>query len=536
MLLRPGELALDELRAIHAGGQPLLMDPAALPGIQASAAGVQAAAAGDAAVYGVNTGFGKLASTRIGAADLARLQLNLIRSHSVGVGEPLPAPVLRLMLATKAASLARGYSGVRPVVIDTLLAVHNAGLVPHVPSQGSVGASGDLAPLAHMTLALLGEGDFMVEGARRPAAAVLAAHGIAPLVLSAKEGLALINGTQTSTALALHALFSFEPVLQAALVVGALTVDAARGSDGPFDARIHALRGQPGQIDVAAVYRQLLAGSEIRASHKAMRSQADAARQPPQAGVQPWQSQMLDGDDRVQDPYCLRCQPQVVGACLDQLRHAAQVLLREANAVTDNPLVFPEDGQMLSGGNFHAEPVALVADTMACAIAEVGAIAERRIAMLIDANVSRLPPFLTAHAGLNSGFMIAHVTAAALASENKSLAHPASVDSLPTSANQEDHVSMATFAARRLLPMIDNVAHILAIEWLAAAQGIEFLRPLRSSAALEAAHALLRQACRPMPQDHYLAPDIAAAHALVRGGRLAVCLPVAGSPGWPGLW
>jgi histidine ammonia-lyase len=549
MLLRPGELTLAELRAIHGGVdggvQPLLMDPAALPAVQASAAVVQAAAAGDAAVYGVNTGFGKLASTRIGPADLAQLQLNLIRSHSVGVGEPLPAPVLRLMLATKAASLARGYSGVRPVVIDTLLAVHNAGLVPHVPSQGSVGASGDLAPLSHMTLALLGEGEFMVDGQRRPAGAVLAEHGIAPLVLSAKEGLALINGTQTSTALALHALFSVEPVLQAALVVGALTVDAARGSDGPFDARIHALRGQAGQIDVAAVYRQLLAGSEIRASH-------------------------AQGDDRVQDPYCLRCQPQVVGACLDQLRHAAQVLLREANAVTDNPLVFPEagggpgpgrpqpgaapgllggpvpdsgrseqggpGGSLLSGGNFHAEPVALVADAMACAIAEVGAIAERRIAMLIDAHVSRLPPFLTANAGLNSGFMIAHVTAAALASENKSLAHPASVDSLPTSANQEDHVSMATFAARRLLPMIDNVAHILAIEWLAAAQGIEFLRPLRSSAALEAAHALLRQACRPMLQDHYLAPDIEAAHVLVRGGRLAVCLPAAGSLGWPGLW
>jgi histidine ammonia-lyase len=515
MLLRPGQLTLDELRAIHGGveggTQPLLMDPAALPAIQASAAVVQAAAAGDAAVYGVNTGFGKLASTRIGAADLARLQLNLIRSHSVGVGEPLPPAVLRLMLATKAASLARGYSGVRPVVIDTLLAVHNAGLVPCVPSQGSVGASGDLAPLSHMTLALLGEGEFVVHGQRRPAAAVLAEHGIAPLVLSAKEGLALINGTQTSTALALHALFSFEPVLQAALVVGALTVDAARGSDGPFDARIHALRGQPGQIDVAAVYRQLLAGSEIRASH-------------------------AEGDDRVQDPYCLRCQPQVVGACVDQLRHAAQVLLREANAVTDNPLVFPEDGMMLSGGNFHAEPVALAADSMACAIAEVGAIAERRIAMLIDANVSRLPPFLTANAGLNSGFMIAHVTAAALASENKSLAHPASVDSLPTSANQEDHVSMATFAARRLLPMIDNVAHILAIEWLAAAQGIEFLRPLRSSEALEAAHALLRQACPPMLEDHYLAPDIEAANALLRSGRLGDGLPAAGEGGWPGLW
>ncbi len=515
MLLRPGLLTLDELQAIHGGAevavrpQPLLMDPAALPGILASAAVVRRAAEGDAPVYGVNTGFGKLASTRISEADLATLQLNLIRSHAVGVGEPLAAPVLRLMLAMKAASLARGHSGVRPIVIDTLLAVHNAGLVPFVPSQGSVGASGDLAPLAHMTLALMGEGEFVLDGRRVPAAAPLEHHGIAPLVLSAKEGLALINGTQTSTALALHALFAFEPVLEAALVVGALTVDAARGSDGPFDPRIHALRGQPGQIDVAQVYRELLRGSAIRASH-------------------------TEGDDRVQDPYCLRCQPQVVGACLDQLRHAARVLLIEANAVTDNPLVFAEDGAMVSGGNFHAEPVALAADAMACAIAEVGAIAERRIAMLIDASVSRLPPFLTPNAGLNSGFMIAHVTAAALASENKSLAHPASVDSLPTSANQEDHVSMATYAARRLQPMIANVAHILGIEWLAAAQGIDFLRPLTSSPPLEAAHALLRAQCPVMMQDRYIAPDIEAAAHLVRCGGLGPVLQ--GLQGLPGLW
>ncbi|MDP1902281.1 MAG: histidine ammonia-lyase [Rubrivivax sp.] len=509
MLLRPGLLTLEELQAIHAGGQPLVMDPNALPAILASAAVVRQAAEGVAPVYGVNTGFGKLASTRISESDLATLQLNLIRSHSVGVGALLEPAVLRLMLALKAASLARGYSGVRPVVIATLLAVHNAGLVPYVPSQGSVGASGDLAPLAHMTLALLGEGEFVVDGRRLPAAAVLRDKGIAPLQLQAKEGLALINGTQTSAALALHALFAFEPVLEAALVVGALTVDAARGSDGPFDPRIHALRGQPGQIDVAQYYRQLLAGSAIRKSH-------------------------LDGDDRVQDPYCLRCQPQVVGACLDQLRHAALVLLREANAVTDNPLVFAEDGAMVSGGNFHAEPVALACDAMACAIAEVGAIAERRIAMLIDSSVSRLPPFLTANAGLNSGFMIAHVTAASLASENKSMAHPASVDSLPTSANQEDHVSMATFAARRLQPMIANVAHILGIELLAAAQGVDFLRPLRSSAALEQVHALLRAQCPPMMQDRYLAPDIGAAAALVRDGSLARILRML--PELPRLW
>jgi histidine ammonia-lyase len=356
---------------------------------------------------------------------------------------------------------------------------------------------------------LMGEGSMLQDGRQVPSLPALTQAGIAPLTLGPKEGLALINGTQTSTALALHGLLAFEPVLEAALVIGALTVDAARGSDGPFDPRIHALRGQPGQIDVAQYYRSLLAGSEIRHSH-------------------------LDGDDRVQDPYSLRCQPQVVGACLDSLRHAALVLVREANAVTDNPLVFAQDGAMVSGGNFHAEPVALAADAMALAIAEVGAIAERRIAMLIDASVSRLPPFLTADAGLNSGFMIAHVTAAALASENKSLAHPASVDSLPTSANQEDHVSMATFAARRLQDMIANTAHILGIEWLAAAQGIEFLRPLRSSPALEQAHALLREQVPALGQDRYLAPDIAHACARVRDGSLS---PILRSlPALPELW
>jgi histidine ammonia-lyase len=538
LTLRPGGLALETLQAVHAGGHRLVVDAAADAAIAASAAVVQRAAQGSAAVYGVNTGFGKLASTRISEADLATLQLNLIRSHSVGVGAPLQPAVLRLMLALKAASLARGHSGVRPVVIDTLIAVHNAGLVPYVPSQGSVGASGDLAPLAHMTLALMGEGEMLVGNTRLPALPLLREAGIAPLVLQAKEGLALINGTQTSTALALHALLSFEPVLEAALVIGALTVDAARGSDGPFDPRIHALRGQPGQIDVAQYYRALLVGSSIRSSH-------------------------LEGDDRVQDPYSLRCQPQVVGACLDQLRHAALVLVREANAVTDNPLVFAPDtvraepveasgggsfdklrtngdadaermGEMISGGNFHAEPVALVADGMALAIAEVGAIAERRIAMLIDAGVSRLPPFLTSDAGLNSGFMIAHVTAAALASENKSLAHPASVDSLPTSANQEDHVSMATFAARRLQPMIANTAHILGIELLAAAQGIEFLRPLTSSAALESAHALLREACPSISHDRYLAPDIERATALVTDGSLSRVFRTL--RGLPALW
>ena len=507
--IHPGALTLEQLTAVHADGVQLQLPDASRAALRASQQVVQDAADGDAPVYGVNTGFGKLANQRISKSQLADLQCNLIRSHCVGVGEPLQPAVMRLMLALKAASLARGYSGVREVVVDTLIAVYNAGLVPWVPSQGSVGASGDLAPLAHMTLALMGEGFMLVDGMPVPALPSLQAAGIAPLILGPKEGLALINGTQTSTALALHALLAFEPVLEAALLVGALTLDAARGSDGPFDPRIHALRGQPGQIDVAQYYRALLAGSAIRDSH-------------------------LSGDDRVQDPYCLRCQPQVVGACLDQLRHAARVLLIEANAVTDNPLVFAEDRAMLSGGNFHAEPVALAADGMALAIAEVGAIAERRIAMLIDSSVSRLPPFLTEDAGLNSGFMIAHVTAAALASENKSLAHPASVDSLPTSANQEDHVSMATFAARRLQTMISNTAHILGIELLAAAQGIDFLRPLKSSAALEQVHALLRRDVPKMMQDRYLAPDIAHATALVRGGSLAHIVQTLA--GLPPLW
>ena len=416
------------------------------------------------------------------------------------------------MLALKAASLARGYSGVRPVVIDTLLAVHNAGLVPYVPSQGSVGASGDLAPLAHMTLALLGEGEMLVDGERRSPAHALRDAGIAPLVLSAKEGLALINGTQTSTALALHALFTFEPVLEAALVVGALTVDAARGSDGPFDPRIHLLRGQPGQIDVAQYYRQLLAGSAIRQSH-------------------------VEGDDRVQDPYCLRCQPQVVGACLDQLRHAALVLLREANAVTDNPLVFAATtATMISGGNFHAEPVALAADAMACAIAEVGAIAERRIAMLIDSSVSRLPPFLTRRCGAEQRLhdRPRHRGRRWPARTSRWRTRPASISCRPAQTRRTMS-SMATFAARRLQPMIANVAHILGIELLAAAQGIDFLRPLRELARRWSRRMrCCASTCPAMMQDRYIAPDIEAATALVRDGSLARILRTL--PGLPALW
>jgi histidine ammonia-lyase len=513
-LLVPGELTLAQLRRL-CGSERMHVElaPASRAGIRASAGLVHAATQGDAPVYGVNTGFGKLANQRIAREDLALLQLKLLRSHAVGVGAPLEERVVRLILLLKAASLARGYSGVREQVVDALLALHNHGLTPVIPCKGSVGASGDLAPLAHLSLPLVGEGEVFFRGERMPAASALKHAGIAPIELSAKEGLALINGTQVSTALAIDALLATDRLFEAAVISGALTLDAARGSDGPFDPRIHAVRGQPGQIACAAAYRSLMVGSEIRRSH-------------------------LEDDDRVQDPYCLRCQPQVMGACLDQMRYAAQVLVREANAVTDNPLVFAAasvraepvealrqaQGErldcMLSGGNFHAEPVALVADALAVAIAEIGAITERRIAMLVDTVVSRLPPFLTPEPGLNSGFMIVHVTAAALASENKSLAHPASVDSLPTSANQEDHVSMATFAARRLGPMLENTAHIVAIELLAAAQGIEFLRPLRSAPGLEGVLRLVRSVSPAMMQDRSLARDIEAVHHLVCAGDI----------------
>jgi histidine ammonia-lyase len=378
-------------------------------------------------------------------------------------------------------------------VIDALLALVNRGVLPAIPSKGSVGASGDLAPLAHMTLPLIGHGEVLYDGRVVSAREALEDAGLQPIVLSSKEGLALLNGTQVSTALALQALFEIEEVFGAAIIAGALSVDAARGSDAPFDARIHLARGQRGQIEVAQRFRQLLAGSAIRRSH-------------------------LENDDRVQDPYSLRCQPQVMGACLDLIQSVAQTLAIEANAVTDNPLIFGDE--ILSGGNFHAEPVALAADTLALAIAEIGALSERRIALLIDSNFSGLPPFLVREPGVNSGFMIAHVTAAALASENKTLAHPASVDSLPTSANQEDHVSMATFAARRLLEMLANTRTIVAIELLAAAQGIDFHRPLASSALLEKAHALIREAVAFYDRDRYFAPDINAAVALVRSKAL----------------
>ncbi|HEX4332470.1 MAG TPA: histidine ammonia-lyase [Usitatibacter sp.] len=493
MRLVPGELTLDALEAFAASSEPATLDAPARRRLDEGAAAVRRIVERGEPAYGINTGFGKLAHTHIAPDQLELLQRNLVLSHSVGVGPLLDDSTVRLILLLKVASLARGYSGVRSQVVDALLALLAAEIYPCIPSKGSVGASGDLAPLAHMSAVLLGLGKVRHQGRAMGAAEGLRIAGLEPLRLGPKEGLALLNGTQVSTALALQGLFAAENLYAAAVVSGAMSVDAAMGSDTPFDPRIHELRGHAGQSSAAALYRKLLAGSQIRASH-------------------------LTGDEKVQDPYSLRCQPQVMGACRDAIDYAARILLIEANGVTDNPLVFPDGDESLSGGNFHAEPVAFAADHLALAIAEIGALSERRVALLIDASLSGLPPFLTAASGVNSGFMIAHVTAAALASENKSLAHPASVDSLPTSANQEDHVSMATFAARRLGDMAANTAGIVAIELLAAAQGIDFRRPLRSSAPLEDAHATIRRVAPHLDGDRYLALDIEAVTPLARGG------------------
>ena len=492
LTLRPGALALAELRRVWTAPVTLSLDAQAKQAVDAAAETVRRIVAAGTTVYGVNTGFGLLARTRIDDARLAELQRALVLSHSAGTGALLEDNVLRLILALKAASLARGYSGVRWSVIEALVALANSGIVPCIPSQGSVGASGDLAPLAHLSSVLIGEGEATIGGKTMQARQALAQAGLKPVVLGPKEGLALLNGTQVSTALALAGMFAAERAMAAAFVAGAISIDACLGSDTPFDARIHAVRGHRGQIDAAAVYRALLAGSEIRDSHKDC--------------------------PRVQDPYSLRCQPQVMGACLDQMHRAADVLLTEANAVSDNPLVFADADEILSGGNFHAEPVAFAADNLAIAIAEIGALSERRIALLMDANLSGLPPFLVKEGGVNSGFMIAQVTAAALASENKSLAHPASVDSLPTSANQEDHVSMATFAARRLTPMAANTARIVAIELLAATQGVDLRRPLKTSATLERVVAGIRAEVAFWDRDRAFAPDLEAIRRRVEAG------------------
>jgi histidine ammonia-lyase len=500
IILSPGSVTLAQWRAIHAG-TALTLDPAAADAVSRSAQTVEAIVARGEPVYGINTGFGKLASVRIERDDLEALQRNIVLSHAAGVGEPMPVAVVRLMMALKLASLAQGASGIRPQTLALLEAMLQRDVIPVVPAQGSVGASGDLAPLSHLATVMIGVGEAFIGGQRLPAAEALQRAGLQPIVLGAKEGLALLNGTQFSTAYALAGLFAIENVFQAALVTGALSVEAAKGSDTPFDPRIHALRRHRGQVDAAAALRGLMDGSAIRASH-------------------------LSGDTRVQDPYCLRCQPQVMGAALDVMRQAAATLADEANGVSDNPLVFTDTGEALSGGNFHAEPVAFAADMLAMAVCEIGSISERRTAMLVDPALSGLPAFLTPKPGLNSGFMIPQVTAAALVSENKQRAYPASVDSIPTSANQEDHVSMAAHGARRLLAMAENAANVVGIELLAAAQGCDFHAPLRSSAALEAARATLRAQVPTLQDDRYFHPDMIAATDLVRSGALAASVGV----------
>ena len=494
LVIGEAPLTLATLRTVLEAPCTINLTDAAWTNVDKGAATVAAILAEGRTVYGINTGFGLLANTSIAPEDLETLQKNLVLSHACGVGALLDDTVTRLLMVLKIASLSKGASGIRRETLETLIALVNADVLPAIPSKGSVGASGDLAPLAHMSCVLIGVGEARIGGEIVSAEAALDHIGRKPLTLGPKEGLALLNGTQCSTALALAGLFAAENVFAAAIAAGALSVDALKGSDAPFDPRIHALRGQPGQIDVAAGLRALMAGSAIRDSHR-------------------------EDDGKVQDPYSLRCQPQVMGATLDVLRNAAAMLEREANAVTDNPLVFIDDGDVISGGNFHAEPVAYAADQIAMALCEIGNISERRTSILVDPKMSELPAFLVKESGLNSGFMIAQVTAAALVAENRMLSHPCVVDTVPTSANQEDHVSMATHGARRLLDMAENTATVVGIELLAAAQGSEFNRPLRSSAALEQVYSIVREAAAPYAQDHYFAPDIQRATQTVRSGR-----------------
>jgi histidine ammonia-lyase len=493
ILIKPGSVTLAELRAIWAGA-PIELAPEAFAAVEAASEAVGRILDSGRTVYGVNTGFGLLAQTRIPDERLLELQRNLILSHSCGVGDPLPDRIVRLIMALKVVGLARGNSGVRRMVVQRLLVLLDADALPVIPSQGSVGASGDLAPLAHLSATLIGEGVVKLDGEVMPASAALARLGVEPLVLGPKEGLALINGTQVSTAIALDTLFTGERVFASALIGGALSLDALKGTDVAFDSRIHAARGQPGQIRVAELLRGLVEGSQIRESH------ADCGK--------------------VQDPYSFRCQPQVMGAALDVMGQVARTLEIEANAVTDNPIVIPDADEALSGGNFHAQPVAFAADMLAMALCEVGSMSERRVAVLVDPKMSGLPPFLVEDSGVNSGFMIAQVTAAALVSENKSLAFPASVDTIPTSANQEDHVSMATHGAMKARRIAHNAAGAVGIELLAAAQGIDFHRPLRTAPALETAHATIRSAVPRYEADRYLADDIAWARQAVLDGRL----------------
>jgi histidine ammonia-lyase len=492
--LHPGSVSLADIRTIWAGA-PVALASEAWERIDAAAASVGRIVESGRTVYGVNTGFGLLAQTRIPNERLLDLQRNLVLSHSCGLGEALPPRIVRLIMALKVIGLARGHSGISRAVVDRLLGMLEAGALPVIPSQGSVGASGDLAPLAHMSAALLGEGRIALNGEPLAAGEALSRLGLEPLVLGPKEGLALINGTQVSTAIALDALFAGERLFAAGLICGAMSLDALKGTDVAFDPRIHEARGQPGQIETAALLKRLLDGSEIRHSH--------------------------EDCPRVQDPYSFRCQPQVMGAALDVMRCSARTLEIEANAVTDNPVIFPDGDVSLSGGNFHAEPVAFAADMLAMALAEVGSISERRTAVLVDPKMSGLPPFLVEDSGVNSGFMIAQVTAAALVSENKILCHPASVDTIPTSANQEDHVSMATHGAMKAGRVAVNAAGVVGIELVAACQGLDFHRPLKTSPALEEVRAKVRAQLPFYAADRYLAEDLAWAQAAVLGGALS---------------
>jgi histidine ammonia-lyase len=497
LTLTPGQVTLSDFARIYWEELAVKLDPTCLPAISAAQRKIAAAASGKDAVYGVNTGFGKLASVKIASEDTATLQRNLILSHCCGVGAPISGRHARLIMALKLLSLGRGASGVRLELVHLLEDMLAKGVSPVIPAQGSVGASGDLAPLAHMAAVMMGEGEAEFEGKRLPGGKALAAAGLKPVVLGPKEGLALINGTQFSTAFALAGLFTAWRAAQSALVTSALSTDAIMGSTAPLQPEIHALRGHAGQIDAARAMTELLAGSEIRESH-------------------------LIDDARVQDPYCIRCQPQVTGAAMDVLRMAGRTLEIEANAATDNPLVLVGADMIVSGGNFHAEPVGFAADMIALAIAEIGAIAQRRVALIVDPVLSfKLPPFLTPNPGLNSGYMIAEVTTAALMSENKHLANPCVTDSTPTSANQEDHVSMAAHGARRLGPMADNLNHILGVELLCAAQGIEFRAPLKTSKPLASAIACLRKHVLRLGEDRYLAPELEQAAKLIAAGAIA---------------
>ncbi len=495
IMVQPGELSLDHIREVHRRHIPISLAQSAVANIHSAEQTVLDVISQGRTVYGINTGFGLLANTKIEVNELELLQRSIVLSHAAGIGQFMSADTVRLMLLLKINSLARGYSGIRLSVIEALIALYNHEVYPAIPEKGSVGASGDLAPLAHMSAVLLGEGEVIYQGNRISAEKGLVIAGLKKIALAPKEGLALLNGTQASTAFTLQGLFYAENAIHSAIAIGALSVEAALGSRVPFDARIHAARGHKAQSDVASAFREFLDQSEIGRSH--------------------------EGCAKVQDPYSLRCQPQVMGACLQQIRFAAQTLVTEANGVSDNPLVFADSGDILSGGNFHAEAVAITADMLAIALSEIGALSERRMALLIDAHLSGLPPFLVNNGGVNSGFMMAQVTSAALASENKSYAHPASIDSIPTSANQEDHVSMATFAGRRLRDIFDNVAGILAIEWLAACQGLDFRRPLVTSNNLKPIKDLLRSKVSFYDKDRYFSPDIEAAKQLITSNALS---------------